>query len=402
MPIAMIGIVLLISITTLVRNANAISANPENLQAAVTSNNQFAFDLLRQHDAGDGNLFISPTSITSVLAMVYAGADNETKKQIQEALNLLSDDGKVHDGFAQLMSALNDSSNVEMSVANRIWIRDGMELAAEFKQIMNASYDAPFTLTDFSKVQDAVNQINQWVEGATNERIKDLLTTDDVDGSTSMVLTNAIYFKGNWVSKFNPRLTRDDDFTGLGGGVSQIPMMNQRNEFLFGKFDQGKILEMPYQGDRYSMVYLLPENDESFETLKQEMDDSTLAKLLSQMARKKVQVRIPKFKSELKIKLADTLRQLGIIDAFQANADFSKMTSSEALYLDEVIHKTFIQIDEEGSEAAGATAGIMKRATAIEPDVEEFFADKPFFYMIRDRQTGAILFLGTMTGPAGT
>lgn len=371
------------------------TGSSENLTQVVAANNQFAIDLYQRQASVDGNLFMSPASVSTLLAMVYAGADGETRKQMQQVLHLQADEDEVHAGFSELMKRLNGSADVKLNVANKLWAQQDYQFLHSFLDLGKKYYDAATARLNFGESQQAVDTINGWVEEKTQGKIKDLLTIDDVDGATTLVLTNAIYFKANWIYKFNPSLTRESEFTNAAGEKSNIPMMNQTAEFNYVEHSGTSVLEMPYAGDQYSLVVLLPDSSSSLSDLESGLSAGKLDELLGAMRKRKVDVRLPKFKFELRSELNDLLKELGMTDAFSTAADFSKMTGQRDLFLAKVIHKAFIEVNEEGSEAAAASAATMKRSAA--PRNPQFIANRPFMYLIRDKESGAILFMGRMT-----
>ena len=377
-----------------------ISPGSRDLESAASSSNQFALDLYRQYPSNE-NLFFSPASISTTLAMIYAGADGETRAEMQRVLHLLEDEGAVHQGFSDLLNALNNAEEVQLSVANRLWAQHNYTFAPGFLSLVNASYGAPATLVDFSRTQAALDEINTWVEENTGGKIKDLLQPGDIDSLTRLVLTNAIYFKGDWNLQFNEDATQPGEFTLADGSTVSVPMMRQTSEFLFSEYEGVKVLEMPYKGEKHSMVFILPESADGLPALESDMTAEKLSELLAGTGQRKVRVQIPKFKMEIRSQLNEMLIQLGMETAFSdAKADFSRMTGSRDLFLSAVIHKAFIEVNEEGSEAAAATAGVMKLRSAAPQRIPHFHADRPFIFLIKDRQSGAVLFMGRMSDPS--
>ncbi len=381
-------------------------------------NSAFAMGLYQQLRSGEGNLFFSPYSISTALAMTYAGAKGQTAEQMAmtlrcptmpEVLHKLALTGEplTQEQFAQafgrIIKDLNSrggKSKYELRVANALWGQKGFEFLRAFTQTVEDQYGGKLQELDFVKaVEKARRTINSWVEKKTNDKIKDLLSAGDLDAATRLVLTNAIYFKGNWASQFKKSQTQDEPFTLLNGTEVQAPMMNQKTKFGYAETDTLQVLEMPYVGEELSMVVLLPRKTDGIGELEKDLTGENLAQWLQEAHKREVIVTMPKFKMTSKFSMASVLRSMGMTDAFTARADFSGMTGRRDLFISAVIHQAYVDVNEEGTEAAAATAVTMK-LTAVLPDQTPVFrADHPFLFLIRDKTSGSILFLGRVMNP---
>ncbi len=374
----------------------------DSLPALTAGNSEFAFDLYKKISAGSPgeNIFISPFSISMALGMTYAGARGNTGKQMADTLHFTLPQGDLHAAFASLAGQLNPTEGKEykLSIANALWGQKDYPFTAGFLNVVDKHYGGGFNTVDFANDTESSRQtINRWVEDKTDNKIKDLLHQGDVTYLTRLVLTNAIYFKGDWAAKFMQEETRTAAFHIRPEQAIDVTMMRQTGSFGFAAVDGCRILEMPYAGDDLSMVVLLPQAgvDELGARLTPALLDNWLGSLVEQQ----VAVSLPKFKFQSRYGLGDMLAELGMPDAFELPpADFSGMTGDKNLYITKVIHQAFIEVNEEGSEASAATGVVMGIKSA--PRVAEFKADRPFIFLIRHKSTGTILFLGRVTNPA--
>jgi serpin B len=381
-------------------------------QAVVDGNNQFALALYQKLRGGDGNLFFSPYSVSTALAMTYAGARGETERQMAEAmwyptsgqvLEKLSIAGKpmtaeefagAFGGIIRDLNAKGGKDAYKLRVANALWGQQA------FVRLVEAEYGGRIRNVDFvGATEKARRTINTWVEEQTNGKIKDLISEGAVGLMTRLVLTNAIYFKGNWASQFKEDRTQDAPFTLLDAGTVQVPMMNQKAKFGYAQIDELQVLQLPYVGDELSMVILLPKAADGISQLEQGLTAENLAKWLDDLREREVFVSIPKFKMTSKFSLQTLLAQMGMAQAFTGAADFSGMTGRRDLFISAVIHQAYVDVNEEGTEAAAAT-GVVMRLTSTMPDRTPVFqADHPFLFLIRDNTSGSILFLGRVSDP---
>ena len=395
-PIALVGCVMALT-------AAERPASPQaDRDATVAGDTAFAFDLYGQLKSKDGNLFVSPYSISSALAMTYAGAKGNTADEMAKTMHFTMSQDKLHPAYADRLKALNGDTKRAylLSVANALWGQQGYPWRDEFLALAKANYDAGLNPIDFRATEAARKTINEWVEKQTQEKIKELLQPGVLTPATRMVLTNAIYFKGNWVKQFDPKRTYTGQFWADAKTPVKAPLMNQSGEFNFFVSPELKMVELPYSGKDLSMLVLLPAKRDGVAELEKQLTPAKLADWSKQLKpTRELPVTLPKFKFTSEFKLNDQLIALGMKDAFDIHkADFSGMTASaEGLYIDAVIHKAFVDVNEEGTEAAAATAVVMApRGIRQTPT---FVADHPFVFVIRDNKSGAVLFMGRVTDP---
>lgn len=373
---------------------------PDQLSVSQGSN-QFALDLYAQLRGGGGNLFFSPYSISAALAMTYAGARNETAQQMAEVLRFKLPPAQLHPAFHALNAQiiLENSKGYQLSVANALWGKEGYPFAQEFLATVKQHYGAGLTPLKVDDPEGSARIVNDWVEAQTQKKIKDLVKPNIITPLTRLILTNAIYFKGDWARQFKKELTRDGDFRLGGGKNARVPMMNQNASFGYFGNDQLQMLELPYSGDELSMLIILPAKADGLSDLEKQLSADKLAEWSGGLRAQEVSVTMPKFKLTAEFLLNETLSQMGMPLAFSAErADFSGMTQiKEDLYISHVIHKAFVDVNEEGTEAAAATAVVIKARGLSRAVV--FKADHPFVFAIRHKGTGAILFLGRVTDP---
>ena len=367
-------------------------------------NTLFTLDLYNQLKMTDGNLFFSPFSIFTALAMTWAGARENTAVQMAETLHFTEKPAQFHRAIGDLISQLNavqKETDVELSIANAIWAQKGYQFLDEFFRIVQQSYQADLKQVDFSSAAESARQaINAWVEQQTNEKIKDLLPPKVLNALTRLVLVNAIYFKGFWDNQFKSRDTREMEFWLLTEVAVKVPMMHQEHQFGYWENDWLQIIEMPYKEESLSLIVLLPKEKTGITDLEQKLNFENMMAWQSRLRKRKVIVFFPKFKIESQFSLGQTLALMGMPDAFDPElADFSAMVGQKELYISAVIHKAFLEVNEEGSEAAAAT-GVVVGVTSIAPSPPIFKADHPFVFFIRDNKSQSILFLGRVLNPA--
>jgi serpin B len=384
-------------------------------ESVVAAGNQFAVDLYRRLDREQPgkNLFFSPTSISLALAMAAAGARGQTQAEMAKTLRLDANLAASHAYYRKLLDGWNAAGEkrpYQLRVANRLWGQKGYPIRPEFLELTRQEYGAEMTLLDFVQAQAASQEINQWVEKQTNDKIKDLIEPQALRDAR-LVLTNAIYFKGDWGNRFDKKNTREEDFTVAAEKKANVPLMQQKNvkvplmqqKTVFGYKEEEtlQVLEMPYAGQELSMVVLLPKSIDGLPDLEKAISMERLAGLLSELPTCEVITFLPKFKLETSFALASTLEALGMKLAFSEQADFSGISGKEDLFISAVVHKAYVDVNEEGTEAAAATAAVCKaEVTPGEPSIPVFRADHPFLFLIRDTRTGAILFLGRVEDPS--
>jgi len=367
----------------------------------VDGNNRFSVRLYQQLRTTDGNLFFSPYSISTALAMTYAGARGTTETQMAEALCFPTSRGVLQEmgatgapmtqeefaeafgGIIKDLNAQGEEGKYQLKVANALWGQAGYAFLSTFVRLVETEYGGTLREMDFAQAAEQVRQtINTWVARQTNDKIRDLIGRGTLDAATRLVLTNAIYFKGDWATQFKESRTRPEPFTLLNGDTVPVPMMHQKEMFRYAEVGANnhsplQILELPYVGETLSMVILLPKTLDGITRLEA----------------------IPKFKMTSKFNLQRVLAGMGMANAFSGAADFSGMTGQRDLFISDVIHQAYVDVNEEGTEAAAAT-GVVMKMTSMRPDSTPVFrADHPFVFMIRDNKSGSILFLGRVMNP---
>jgi serpin B len=376
---------------------------PAALQSQREGNTAFACELYaRLKGAGDANLFFSPYSISTALAMTSAGARGETEAQMVKALHFEPHPAKRHAAFCEMEARLQlvqKKGKVKLSIANSLWPHKDFALLESFLGLIRESYSASVAPLDFNVPEPARKTINTWVENKTHQKIKDLIPGGALDAATRLVLVNAIYFKGDWASPFMTEATRPQSFKLPSGRTAQAPLMFQKKHFNYAEDETMQALELLYAGDDLSMLVLLPRKADGLAALESSLSPASLAKWMQSMSSPEVRVYLPKFKMTCRFGLNDTLKAMGMTDAFDAGrADFSGMDGRRDLSISAALHKAFVEVNEQGTEAAAATA-IGMRATALPPPPVEFRADHPFLFLIREKSTGSILFIGRVKNP---
>ena len=381
---------------------------PEEASSLAAGNSAFAFDLYSTLGAEDGNLFFSPYSISTALAMTYAGAAGETADQMAGTLHFDLPGDALHAAFNAYALDLEarakadvDGTPFELSIANSLWGQDGFAFRPEFLDLLAENYAAGMRLVDFVADPEASRRvINQWVSDETRKKIEDLIPEGAIDDMTRLVLANAIYFKASWMSAFDPDATASEAFHRLSGDSVDVPMMHADESYRYGIGDGYQAIDLPYQSGDMSMVVLLPDEGR-FEAFEDALGPDLLEQILGQMTYGQVRLGLPRFTYESAFSLKDALEGLGMTDAFDPDrADFSGMDGNRDLYIGSVLHKAFVAVDEEGTEAAAATAVIMGLTSAPAGEPITITVDRPFIYLIRDGQTGAILFFGRVVDPS--
>jgi serpin B len=374
-----------------------------DVSAVVEGNNQFALDLyakLRGEKAD--NLFFSPYSISTALAMTYAGARGQTEKEMAQVLHFQVPQDRLPSAFASLMAKLrSEKEGNQLRIANRLWGQQGYQFLPEFLRVTREEYKAELALQDFvTKAEEARKTINAWVEKQTEEKIKDLIPPGVLNQLTRLVLTNAIYFKGKWASQFDKKATGEAPFKLTPTKTASVPMMHRKDKFKYGTVDDAQILELPYVGDELSMLMVLPQAVDGLAELEKRLTPANLGKWLSARRKQEVNVYLPRFTMTSQFQMNEVLKSMGMPSAFAPDAaDFSGMDGKRDLFISAVIHKAYVDVNEEGTEAAAAT-GVVMGITSVQI-TPEFRADHPFVFLIRDNRTGAILFVGRVANPKG-
>jgi serpin B len=369
----------------------------DELQTLVDANNQFAFELYAELKDDGGNMFFSPFSISTALAMTYEGARGQTADEMQSVLHFPEDDMIRRNSFAQLISHINaPSAEYELNTANALWAQQNYPFLNTYIDTVRENYYSEVTNLDFvGETEKSRVTINDWVEEKTNDRIKDIIPPGVLTPLTRLVLTNAIYFKGTWITQFDKEDTRLQDFKLGGNRTVEVEMMYLPDEeFNYYWSEDLQVLEMPYEGDQVSMLVLLPEEGK-MEELEESLTPENLNLWRSSLREQEIDIYIPKFELETKYFLTQNLAEMGMPTAFSMDADLSGMDGTTDLMITDVIHQAFVRVDEEGTEAAAATAVIV----ALKGMPNQFRADHPFIFIIQDTETGSVLFMGKVTDP---
>jgi serpin B len=373
--------------------------------AVVAGDNQFAVDIYRQLDRQQPgkNLFCSPTSISLALAMAAAGARGPTQTEMAEVLHLGGDLPQSHEHFHKLLQQWNSADAkrpYQLRVANRLWGQQGFAIQPEFLELTRRTYDAEMSQLDFANAAAASRTINAWVERQTADKIRQLISPSLLDRDTRLVLTNAVYFKGQWLKPFDKRATQEQDFSLSAEQKVRVPLMHQKAALGYREDAALAVLELPYAGGDLSMAVLLPKTVDGLAEMEKSLSLAQLRSLLAGLAAQDVQVWLPRFKMEISFELKATLEALGMKHAFTADADFSGISAAEKLAISAVVHKAYVDVNEEGTEAAAATGVIMNRMAVMRPrPIPVFRADHPFLFVIRDMRSGSILFMGRVLDP---
>lgn len=371
-------------------------------QELLKGNNRFAADLYRSL-AGDskGNVFFSPYGLSSVLAMLGAGARGATLAGMQTALRLPLAGVTLHEAFGSLAGSLRETGmkgDLQLTMANALWAQEGFALLPEFQATVRDRYGASAASLDFSDPKAAGNAINGWVAKATREKIRELVRPEELDPLTRLVVTNAIHFKSSWSSPFNPSATREEAFTLGDGSKVRAALMRQAGRFPYYEDTGLQVLELPYAGTQASMIIFLPRDPAGLPGIECSLDGESLVSLAARAQPRDVDVLLPRFTITGQFRVDEQLKELGMQAAFRPDADFSGMTGRPGLFITAAIHKAFLTIDESGSEAASVTA-LVQELSEGPFDLPVFRADRPFFFLIRDNRSGSVLFLGRFTDP---
>jgi serpin B len=402
-----VAIALSLAVVAGVRAEAPTATITPDVKALAQSNNEFAIDLYGRLSAKEtGNVFFSPYSISTALAMTYAGAEGQTEKQMAEVLRFGLPEERLHAAFASLRQSSdpgNSKPGYQLRVANRLWGQQGFHFMPAFQQTVRTSYGAELAPVDFARQTEAARRtINGWVEKETEQKIKDLIAPGVLDSMTRLVLTNAIYFKGTWTDEFKKEATKDAPFHRSGQRQVSVPMMYQKDHFKYAAVGDLQILELPYGRDRHlSMVVLLPKQVDGLAQLEKKLSRENLQEWLTGLRSQEVKLFLPRFKMTSQFQLKDVLESMGMTLAFTPRqADFSGISSEEELFISAVIHKAFVDVNEEGTEAAAATGvAVAVTSAPVRQEPIVFRADHPFVFLIREQRSGSILFLGRLLDP---
>jgi serpin B len=384
-----------------------VSKTKAELSAVVEGGNHFAFDLYGRLRADDGNLFFSPASISTALAMTLAGASGNTAVEMAKTLHVQMPKEQLDEAMRDLLASWKSSdkkAGFQLQVANRLWAQAGDQFLPAFLAVTRDDYGAELARLDFlTQAEQARQTINKWVEDQTEKKITDLIPSAALLKAARLVLTNAIYFKGNWSDSFDKSRTKDEDFHVSADRTIKAPLMTTRHRFRYAAADGLQFLELPYGDRSLSLIVILPEKVGGLAEIEGKLTLDNWRQWTDRLQPQEVIVYLPRFKTTSQFELGQLLQSMGMVSAFVPHsADFSGMTGTRNLYISAVLHKAFVDVNEEGTEAAAATAVIMMRASArpLQPTKPPVFrADHPFVFAIRDNRNGAILFLGRVADP---
>lgn len=389
----------------LIFSSASFAQQPTPLSDVVSGNNAFAFDLYSKLKSTKGNIFFSPYSVSTALAMTYAGARGNTEKQMMSVLHFGKNEKAFHEGVGALQARINEiqkKGDVKLGIANGLWLQKDFKFLPAFLQLAGMNYDAGLNYVDYvHETEKARGEINSWVEDKTNKKIKDLIKPGVLDDLTRLVLANAIYFKGSWAIKFDTAQTKVVPFWKSKSDSEKVKTMNLRgHEFGYAEDTLNQFLELPYAGKGLSMIIILPKTKTGLQATEAGLTSKSMTAITNRFKNAEVDVFLPKIRTTHEFLLNEVLESAGMTDAFGAGADFSGMTGNKTLHISAVIHKAFVDINEEGTEAAAATAVVVTaRCMPVYRPPTVFRADHPFLFLIRDNTTGSILFLGRIVDP---
>ncbi|MBS3098322.1 serpin family protein [Candidatus Woesearchaeota archaeon] len=381
--------------------ADDVGSTQQGIQEVANANNQFAFELYSElNKAQEGNLFYSPYSISAALAMTYEGAKGQTADEMKSVFHF-PESSTLRPNFAAIYNDINRGNNAyELRTGNALWAQYDYQFLEDYISRVEKYYSGKIANLDFKQETEKSRQtINSFIEEQTNNKIKDLIPAGVLNSMTRLVLTNAIYFKGTWEWEFDKSDTREQDFKITPTNIVKTPMMHMdpdKARFNYAYTENLQILELPYKGDKISMLILLP--TKTLDAIEPSLTVEKLSEYKSQMQETKLDsISLPKFEFDTKYFMKDTLSALGMPTAFTFDADFSGMNGIRELFISAVIHQAYVKVDEKGTEAAAATAVIMEQMTAMPRNV--FRADHPFIFIIQEKDTGNILFMGKVVDP---
>lgn len=412
--VIIIGLILIIGVVVILREGIGFPVpkpKPSDINNTIEANNQFALDYyFKLKSQEKDNIFFSPFSISSSFVMAYEGAKGQTANEIRSVFYFPEDSNLRHTEYTSIFNEINkDNNGYELSNANALWGQKDFAFSKDFFNNIESFYGGKTTNLDFKNDSERSRiTINNWVENQTNNKIQNLIPSGVITKETKLVLTNAIYFKGEWTKQFNKNDTKEENFMTSNNRTVKTQMMQLTGSNAVFNYTENRnlqMLEIPYSGDELSILFLLPKHN-NLKRLENLLSTKNILNWKNNLEEQRVNVFIPKFKFETKYFMANDLKSMGMPLAFSNSADFSKMisTGKKELKIDEAIHQAFIEVNEEGTEASAATAVIMVPIMAAlgphkEPRIPVFRADHPFIFMIQQKSTGNILFMGRVVNP---
>lgn len=367
-------------------------------------NNQFAFDLMRQIPVDDENFVFSPFSISTALAMTYVGARETTMEQMADVMHFDRDQDRFHEEYGKYLQALKEQAgdNIDLNIANSLWAQEDYHFLDSFFETVEKYYGSKTFQVDFEEHhQQITHDINDWVYEETREKIQDLIAPNVLTDDTRLVLVNAVHFLGAWMKEFDKDLTTEDLFYLRNEEMVSVDYMRRSDTLPYLEDDSKQLLEIPYDGGDFSMLFVLPAQGKTLEEVERNINAETFDAMINDMDEQELEVFVPSFEAESKLDLEEILAGMGMENAFNRFADFSGMTGKKDLVIDKVIHQAMIEVAEEGTEAAAATAVVVIRKTSIDPDEPPVFrANRPFLFFVKDNTTQNILFSGRVINPS--
>jgi serpin B len=410
-PKEIIFILLLLIIIPGCKSKQKISDTPKNMREIVSikdiseANNEFAISLYKKIGDEEKNIVFSPYSISSALAVTYAGAKGNTAREMAEVLWFPEDQESFHPGYKMFTDSIQLTGiekGTELRIANALWVQDEYKLRQDFLELADSCYKAKAENVNFKKPEELEltrQKINRWVEKITNDKIRDLIPQGVLKEVTRLVITNAIWFNGNWSDPFDKSNTSSSLFNINSTNSVNTDFMHQKSYAGYYEDEEVQALELVYKGNKKSMIIILPKEIDGWKLIGRILTPERLSIISKGMEDKEVEMAIPKFTYDSQFNLKQTLVLMGMKEPFSDEADFSGMTDANDLKIDEVIHKAFIEVNESGTEAAAATAVIMVLKSALQEESIRFTANHPFIYFIMDKSTGTIIFMGRFVNP---
>ncbi len=393
----------ILAVNLFVFGASKKPTSSSKFEELVTGNSQFAIDMflkITESKKVDDNIFFSPFSISTALGMTYAGARGATAEEMAKALHFTLSQKDLHPLISDLLTEINKGGEAySLVTVNALWGQTGYPFNKEFKDLIKKYYDGGFRELDFAgAIEKSRKIINDWVEKNTKHKIKDLLHKGDITPLTRLVLTNAIYFKGNWEEEFDKKLTSKETFYTESKKSIQVDMMHKDAKFEYFKGNDFQAVELPYKGDKLSMMIILPTDRDGIKNLEKEFTLKNLNTWRNNLRKEKIKLSIPKFTINTRYYMKEYFKKLGMKLAFTTGADLSGMEPKKELYIYKIIHQAFIDVNEEGTEAAAATAVVVNLKSIPKP-IPIFKADHPFIFLIIYKPNNSILFLGEVVNP---
>lgn len=373
----------------------APKGNAQNL-----SNNQFAIDFYKQIASQEkGNIFFSPFSLSTAMAMTYAGARGVTQEQIAQVFHFGDNTDKYHTQLGNTIKQINSKTGtIQLKIVNNLWAEKTYPFTKPYTKLMTAAYKATIKPMDFiNKFEESRLAINANILKATNEKIKDLLPPNSLNNLTRLVLTNAIYFKGDWKVTFKKELTSERDFYIEQKKSIKCSMMSVKSQFNYYEDSKLKAIEIPYTGNNFSMVVILPNSNITLDEITKMLSNDIIVDIQRELNQQEVSLSIPKFKLSNGYQLKQLLSSMGMPQPFTDDANFTGMSTLNNLKISDVFHKAFIDVNEQGTEASAATAVVV--ATKSVQRVQSFIANRPFLFLIKEKSTETILFMGRIADP---